>query len=90
LDPSPAGKKVCLGLPDTSKEVVIGANLDPKQELALTSFLRDNADIFAWSPSTCPVSLGSWLSTHWKSTRPHDLSSKSSGNLQKIGNKPYK
>jgi hypothetical protein len=30
LDPSPATKKVCLGLPDASKEVVIGANLDPK------------------------------------------------------------
>jgi hypothetical protein len=30
LDPSPAVKKVCLGLPDTSKEVVIGANLEPK------------------------------------------------------------
>jgi hypothetical protein len=30
LDPSPAVKKVCLGLPGTSKEVVIGANLDPK------------------------------------------------------------
>jgi hypothetical protein len=29
LDPSPAVKKVCLGLPDASKEVVIGANLDP-------------------------------------------------------------
>jgi hypothetical protein len=28
-----------------------GANLDPKLELALTSFLRDNADIFTWSPS---------------------------------------
>jgi hypothetical protein len=51
LDPSPAVKKVCLGLPDASKEVVIGANLDPKQELALTSFLMDNGDIFAWSPS---------------------------------------
>jgi hypothetical protein len=54
LDPSPAVKKVCLGLPDASKEVVIGADLDPKQELALTSFLRDNADIFAWSPSDMP------------------------------------
>jgi hypothetical protein len=51
LDPSPAVKKVCLGLPDASKEVVIGANLDPKQELALTSFLMDNGDIFAWSLS---------------------------------------
>jgi hypothetical protein len=30
LDPSPAVKKVCLGLLDASKEVVIGANLDPK------------------------------------------------------------
>jgi hypothetical protein len=30
LDPSPAVKKVCLGLPDASKEAVIGADLDPK------------------------------------------------------------
>jgi hypothetical protein len=30
LDPSPAVKKVCLGLPDASKEVIIRANLDPK------------------------------------------------------------
>jgi hypothetical protein len=30
LDPIPAVKKVCLGLPDTSKEVVSGADLDPK------------------------------------------------------------
>ena len=30
LDPSPAVKKVCLGLSDASKEVTIGANLDPK------------------------------------------------------------
>jgi hypothetical protein len=30
LDPSPAVKKVCLVLPDASKEVVIGANLDHK------------------------------------------------------------
>jgi hypothetical protein len=30
LDPSPAVKKVCLDLPDTSKEVVIRANLDLK------------------------------------------------------------
>jgi hypothetical protein len=30
LDPSPAVKKVCLGLPDASKEVVIRANLDPE------------------------------------------------------------
>jgi hypothetical protein len=30
LDPSPAVKKVCLVLPDASKEVVIEADLDPK------------------------------------------------------------
>jgi hypothetical protein len=30
LDPSPAVKKVCLSLPNASKEVVIGADLDPK------------------------------------------------------------
>jgi hypothetical protein len=30
LGPSSAVKKVCLGLPDASKEVVIGADLDPK------------------------------------------------------------
>jgi hypothetical protein len=30
LNPSPAIKKVCLGLPNASKEVVIGADLDPK------------------------------------------------------------
>jgi hypothetical protein len=30
LDPSLAVKKVCLGLPDASKEVVIGADLNPK------------------------------------------------------------
>jgi hypothetical protein len=30
LDPSPAIKKVCLGLHDASKEVVIGADLDPQ------------------------------------------------------------
>jgi hypothetical protein len=30
LDPSPAVKKCCLSLPDASREVVIGADLDPK------------------------------------------------------------
>jgi hypothetical protein len=30
LDPSPAVKKVCLGLHDASKEVIIGPDLDPK------------------------------------------------------------
>jgi hypothetical protein len=30
LNPSPAVKKVCLGLPDASEEVIIGADLDSK------------------------------------------------------------
>jgi hypothetical protein len=30
LDPSPTVKKVCLGLPNASKEVIIRADLDPK------------------------------------------------------------
>jgi hypothetical protein len=30
LDPSPAVKRVCLSLSDASKEVIIGADLDPK------------------------------------------------------------
>jgi hypothetical protein len=30
LDLSPAVKKVCLGLPDASKEVIVRADLDPK------------------------------------------------------------
>jgi hypothetical protein len=36
---------------------------------------------------TCRASPGSWLSTDLKSTRPQDLSSKSSADLQKIENK---
>jgi hypothetical protein len=32
LDPSPAIKKVCLSLPDTSKEVVIGATSTPNRD----------------------------------------------------------
>jgi hypothetical protein len=46
--------KVCLGLVDPTKTVVIGNDLAEKLELALTSFLRDNADIFAWTPWDMP------------------------------------
>jgi hypothetical protein len=53
LDTTP-GTKVCLGLADPTKMVVIGNDLREKYELALTSFLRDNADIFAWTPSDMP------------------------------------
>jgi hypothetical protein len=50
LDATPATKKVCLDLADPTKTVVIGDDLGEKYELALT-FLRDNTDIFAWTPS---------------------------------------
>ena len=40
-------KEVGLGLDDASKTVKIGAHFDPKQEGALVSFLRANADVFA-------------------------------------------
>ena len=36
------------------KTALIGADLDSAQELALTSFLRANWDIFAWKPSDMP------------------------------------
>jgi hypothetical protein len=54
LDATPATKKVCLGLADLEKTVVINDNLKEKLELALTSFLRDNAVIFTWTPSDMP------------------------------------
>jgi hypothetical protein len=54
LDAKPSTKKVCLGLADPTKTVVIGDDLGEKQELVLTSFPRDNADIFAWTPSDMP------------------------------------
>jgi hypothetical protein len=54
LDATPTTKKVCLGLADPTKTMVIGDNLWEKWELTLTSFLRDNADIFAWTPSDMP------------------------------------
>jgi hypothetical protein len=51
LDATPTTKKVYLSLADPEKTVVIGDNFGEKQELALTSFFRHNADIFSWTPS---------------------------------------
>ena len=45
-------KEVGLSLDDPSKTMRIGAHLDPKLESALISFLRANADVFAWKPQT--------------------------------------
>jgi hypothetical protein len=51
LDAMPSTKKVCLGLPDLEKMMVMSDNLRKKHELTLTCFLQDNTDIFAWTPS---------------------------------------
>jgi hypothetical protein len=45
-------KKVCLGLPDASKEVTIGDDSTPNSN-SLSPVLLDN-DIFAWSSSDMP------------------------------------
>jgi hypothetical protein len=58
LDPSPAIKKVCLGLPDASKEVIIGADLGLPQIETHTHqlpqgqrrHLRMESIRHAWSP----------------------------------------
>jgi hypothetical protein len=51
LDATLWTNRVRLGMPDLEKTVVIGVNLEEKLELTFTSFLRDNTDIFEWSPS---------------------------------------
>jgi hypothetical protein len=63
LDATLATKKVCLGLADPEKSVIICDNPREKYELALTSFLRDNADIFDGPHRICQVFQGSWVST---------------------------
>jgi hypothetical protein len=58
LDPSPAVKEVCLSLPDASKEVIIGADLDPKRN----SCSPVSSGIMLTSSHgvhpTCPMSQG--------------------------------
>ena len=44
-------KEVSLGLDKPSKNMKIGAHLDPKWESVLVSFLHANADVFAWKPT---------------------------------------
>ncbi|KAK1613314.1 hypothetical protein QYE76_036987 [Lolium multiflorum] len=44
-------KKVDLKEGDATKQVSVGAGLDPKLESALVEFLGANMDIFAWQPS---------------------------------------
>jgi hypothetical protein len=56
LDPSPASKKVCLGLPDASKEVVVWATSTPNRNSrspvssGTTSTFRMESIRYAWCP----------------------------------------
>ena len=47
-------KQIDLGTGDPTKTATISAHLSAKYELALTNFLRDNKDIFAWKPADMP------------------------------------
>ena len=47
-------KKVKLTPDSPSKMTTIGSDLDDKSEGELVKFLRENRDIFAWSPSDMP------------------------------------
>jgi hypothetical protein len=87
LDPSPVVKKVCLGLPDASKEVVIGPTSTPNRNSHSPASSGTTLTSSRGVHPICLVSPGSWLSTDLKSIRLHDLSSKSSGDLQTIENK---
>jgi hypothetical protein len=74
LDPSLAVKKVCLGLPDASMEVVIGGqprpqNRNSRSPVSSGTTLTSSHGVHL----TCPVSPGRCMSMHLKSTRPHDL-----------------
>ena len=46
--------KIDLVEGDSSRQVIIGTGLTPAYEGALTKFLRENRDIFAWKPSDMP------------------------------------
>ena len=39
---------------DSSQQFAIGTNLTDKQESALIEFIRENRDVFAWTPSDMP------------------------------------
>jgi putative transposase len=54
FQPANDTKKILLDESDPSKFVIIGTGLSTKWESKLTSFLRENWDIFAWSPKDMP------------------------------------
>jgi hypothetical protein len=54
FQPANDTNKILLDESDPSKFVIIGTGLSAKYESELTSFLRENRDIFAWSPKDMP------------------------------------
>ena len=52
--PAKETKKIPLDPEHPERHAVIGANLDSKSESELVDFLRENRDIFAWSPKDMP------------------------------------
>jgi hypothetical protein len=87
LDPSPAVKKICLGLPTHPRKSSLGPTSTPNRNSRSPASLETMLTSLHGVRPICLESPGSWLSTDLHSTRPLDLSSKSSGDLQKIENK---
>ena len=46
--------EIDLGTGVPSKMAIISTHLSKEQELALTNFLKENKDIFAWKPADMP------------------------------------
>jgi hypothetical protein len=49
-------KEVLVDPNDTDKKLRLSAELKPKKELTLATFLRENLDVFTWQ--ICSGSLG--------------------------------
>jgi hypothetical protein len=66
LDPSPAVKKVCLGLPDAFKEVISGPTSTPNRNSRSPASSGTTLTSSHGARPICPMSPGSWLSTPLK------------------------
>jgi hypothetical protein len=52
--PADDTKTIQICLEDPEKRLCIGTGMSPDMESALTEFLHNNADVFAWKPSDTP------------------------------------
>jgi hypothetical protein len=66
LDPSPALKKVCLGLARHLRKSSSGPTSTPNRNLCSPVSSGTALTSSHGARTTCPVSPGSWLSTHLK------------------------